>query len=1058
MAMRWVSFLLLLVLASCTSSSTLTVAEAIDEAALLAFKSAAVSGASHDDVLASWNSSGAGAGGFCSWEGVTCGAKHRRVVALQLAARGLTGVLSPAIGNLSFLRTLNLSSNGFSGDIPASIGRLHRLTVLDLSRNTFSGELAAANLTSCTNLEAMNLYVNKLSGPLPRELGDKLTRLRRLHLWNNNLTGTIPASLANLSSLISLALMSNQLDGTVPRLGGNLGRLNFIGLDDNYLSGEPLASLYNLSSLGVLQITDNMFHGGIPVETGSSFPSVWSFNIGGNQFTGAIPASLSNLTALIELELQLNRLSGYVPHTLGRLRALKDLLLYGNMLQADNNKGWEFITSLSNCTQLWVLAIGRNTDFTGQVPNSIGNLSMTLQELRLSYTGISGSIPSAIFNLVNLSFLDLGNTSISGMIPESIGKLGNIVELGLYNTDLSGPIPSSFGNLSQLSSVSATNNNLEGPIPESIGNLKNLFFLDLSLNRLNGSVPREISQLPVLSILDLSYNSLSGPLPSEIGRLINLNQLVLSGNRLFGEIPDSTGECAVLQQLLLDNNSFVGSIPQSLKDIKGLNVVNLSFNELSGPIPDALASILNLRQLNLAHNNLSGFIPKELQNLTSLLELDLSFNNLQGEVPEKGIFRNVANLSIIGNNELCGGIPQLHLPPCYKNYVKRKRSRRLKSLTIALATTSALLFLAFVIALIQLICKRLRLRQHNPLQSPIIQEQHERVSYHAIENGTNRFSEVNLLGKGSFGAVYKCTFLDEGTVAAVKVFDLEQSGSTRSFVAECEALRRVRHRCLIKIITCCSSINHQGQEFKALVLEFMPNDSLNVWLHPRSEMPNLSNTLSLTQRLNIAVDVMDAMDYLHNYCQPPIIHCDLKPSNILLAEDMSARVGDFGISRILPESASRSLQNSNSTIGIRGSIGYVAPEYGEGSSVSTLGDVYSMGILLLEMFTGRSPTDDMFQGSLDLHKFSEDALPDRIWEIVDPTMWMHRDAYNSTTRSRIQNCLVSIIELGISCSKKQPRERIPIKDAAIEVHAIRDSYLKVARSLLVENEVAETLS
>ena len=127
---------------------------------------------------------------------------------------------------------------------------------------------------------------------------------------------------------------------------------------------------------------------------------------------------------------------------------------------------------------------------------------------------------------------------------------------------------------------------------------------------------------------------------------------------------------------------------------------------------------------------------------------------------------------------------------------------------------------------------------------------------------------------------------------AVKVFDLEQSGSTKSFVAECEALRRVRHCCLMMVITCCSSINEQGQDFKALVFEFMPNGSLNRWLHIESGMPTLNNTLSLAQRLVISVDIMDALDYLHTHCRPPLIHCDLKPSNILLAEDMSAQVGD----------------------------------------------------------------------------------------------------------------------------------------------------------------------
>ena len=200
-----------------------------------------------------------------------------------------------------------------------------------------------------------------------------------------------------------------------------------------------------------------------------------------------------------------------------------------------------------------------------------------------------------------------------------------------------------------------------------------------------------------------------------------------------------------------------------------------------------------------------------------------------------------------------------------------------------------------------------------------------------------------MLGRGSYGMVYKCNLHDQGTIVAVKVFHIQQSGTTRSFVAECEALRRVRHCCLVKIITCCSSIDHQGQEFKALVFEFMPNGSLNNWFHPESNTPAQTNSLSLEQRLHIAVDIMDALDYHHNHCQPPIIHCDIKPSNILLAEDMSARVGDFGISRILPESASKTLQSSNSIAGIRGTIGYVAP----GNSNIYFFGIYTLFLVLM---------------------------------------------------------------------------------------------------------------
>ncbi|KAG2586963.1 hypothetical protein PVAP13_5NG087681 [Panicum virgatum] len=882
----------------------------------------------------------------------------------------------------------------------------------------------------------MDLRINNLNGNVPPEIGDKLKSLNFLDLRRNNITGGIPESLTNLSSLTTLDLSENQLKGTIPTSLGILKNLHFLSLAFNNLSGDLPASLYNLSSMNIMQVNFNMLTGSIITDIGSRFPSMKIFNFASNQFTGHIPASLSNLTSLQVVYLSQNILSGYVPHTVGKLQALRILHLDINMLEANNRKGWEFITSLSNCSQLQQLIISSNTALTGHLPSSIVNLSTTLQWLRFSDTSIWGSIPAAIGNLVGLERLYAHDTSISGVIPDSIGMLGNLMELYLYNTSLSGQIPSSIGNLSKLVNFYAFHSNLMGPIPASIQKLRSIFSLDLSNNRLNGSISKEIFKLPHFSLtyLNLAYNSLSETLPSEVGNLGNLNFMILSGNHLSGEIPESIGECTVLQELWLDNNLFNGSIPRSLN--KGLIVLNLAMNELSGTIPETIGNIRGLQQMSLAHNNLSGPIPAILQNLASLSVLDLSSNNLQGEVPKEGIFRNLANLSITRNNKLCGGTPQLHLTPCKIDSAKQNRRHKMRYLTIALTTTSALLLVAMTVALIHLIYKK----KKSPIQPSIVEEQYERTSYHALENGTNGFSEANLLGKGSFGAVYKCALQGEGTIVAVKVLNLQQSGSTKSFIAECEALRWVRHRCLIKIITCCSSINKHGQDFKALVFEFMPNGSLHSWLHKESDMPSLNNTLSLAQRLDIAVDIIDALDYLHNHCQPPIVHCDLKPSNILLADDMSVRVGDFGISRILQENASRTLQNSNSTIGIRGSIGYIAPEYNQGSSVTTLGDVYSLGILLLEIFTGRSPIDDMFTGSLDLHKYSEDALPDKIWEIADTTMWLHTEIYDNNTRNRIENCLGHVISLGISCSRKQPRERTLIRDAATEMHTIRDSY------------------
>lgn len=410
-------------------------------------------------------------------------------------------------------------------------------------------------------------------------------------------------------------------------------------------------------------------------------------------------------------------------------------------------------------------------------------------------------------------------------------------------------------------------------------------------------------------------------------------------------------------------------------------VLSFSDNRFSGAIPPSLSNLSALIKLGLAGNGFIGYVPPALGKLQGLTDLYLNDNRLEANDRQGWelitFLTNCSQLQhlVLGNNSFSGKLPT-----------------SIANLSTTLQTLYCMI---------------------------------------------------------SYGAVYKCTLHEKGITAAVKVFNIRQSGSTRSFVAECEALQRVRHRSLIKIITCCSSIDPQGQEFKALVFEFMPNGNLKDWLHPASKIQSLSNTLSLAQRLDIAVDIMDALDYLHNQCQPLIIHCDLKPSNILLAEDMSARVGDFGISKILPDETSKTQLNSISFTGLRGSIGYLAPEYGEGRNVSTLGDVYSLGILLLEMFTGRSPTDDMFKDSFDLHKFAEAALPDRVLEVADPAIWLHeaKGKDPAMVRSRSETCLVSAIGVGVSCSMHQPRERMAIRDAASEMRAIRDAYLMVATSL-----------
>ena len=197
------------------------------------------------------------------------------------------------------------------------------------------------------------------------------------------------------------------------------------------------------------------------------------------------------------------------------------------------------------------------------------------------------------------------------------------------------------------------------------------------------------------------------------------------------------------------------------------------------------------------------------------------------------------------------------------------------------------------------------------------------VSYKMLHQVTNGFSLDNLIGSGSFGSVYKGVLDQEERLVAIKVLNLQNKDASKSFMAECKVLRNVRHRNLIKILTCCSSINYNGDDFKALDFEFMTNGSLEMWLHPMIDSNNQSKNLSVLQRLIIAIDVAFALNYLRNRCEQKIIHCDLKPSNILLDSDMIAHVSDFGLSRLLT-TLNDSSQECTSTIGLKGSIGYAA--------------------------------------------------------------------------------------------------------------------------------------
>lgn len=872
-------------------------------------------------MLTSWNRTATH--NLCNWQGVSCSHKHVRVAKLDLQGLSMKGSISPRIGNLSFLRFINLGNNSFSGEIPPEIGRLFRLQHLNLTNNAFTGQIPAG-LSNCSELEIVEFGNNKLIGRIPEELGS-LTKLVYLQLGKNNLTGTIPPSLGNLSSLRHFSTAYNHLVGSIPDDFGRLRSLSILAVAANELSGIISPSFYNISSITIISTASNRFRGSLPSTIGLTLPNLQLLAISSNQLSGPIPLSLTNASKLQALVLSTNYFSGAVPSNVGNI--LTDLwwLGFGNNNLGSNSTGdLDFLSSLKNCSRLKILDFSSN-QFGGVLPAGIANLSSQLSQLYLGNNQLYGAInggAAALEKYTDLNVLDMEGNLFAGTIPSYFGRFHKMEGMSLSGNRLYGPIPSSFGNLTRLSELYLSENELEGSIPPSIGNCKSLQYLDISQNNLAGVIPKQLTDLSSLSLLlNLSHNSLTGNIPAEIGNLRAINSLDVSANHLFGKIPETIGGCISLEYLSLQGNNFEGSIPSSLAALKGL------------------------KHLDLSRNNLSGNIPKDLQDLMFLIYLNISFNDLEGEVPKRGAFGNSSAISIVGNsNRLCGGVPELHIPACPIINIKRgsimSPALRLTLIVVVSAVLPTLL-LSYILALL---CWRRKLRNGRESSSSSLtakdlgKHQIYKVTFKMLYQATNGFASDNLVGFGSFGSVYKGLFLipdAERIVVAVKVLDLRRNGASKSFLAECKALRNIRHRNLVKIITSCSSLDYNGNEFKALVFEFMENASLDEWLHPKKEDENIhARNLNLIQLLNIAMDVAYAFHYLHHQCQPPVVHCDLKPSNVLLDTDMVAHVGDFGISRLLiSTNSSNGVPHSNtSTSGLKGSIGYAAP----GSSFSSL--------------------------------------------------------------------------------------------------------------------------
>ncbi|XP_073059641.1 uncharacterized protein [Primulina eburnea] len=909
---------------------------------------------------------------------------------LYLGGNNLVGGIPVGIGNLSRIEMLTVMNNSISWEIPSVIFNLSSLIVLDLSSNNLSGSLPLD--IQLPNLEVLELGSNRLTGQIfPNLLSCR--KLSILSLSNNKFTGAIPKQVGNLTQLKSLDLGDNKITGEIPSELGKL-KLEMLYLSTNGLFGSIPVSIFNISMLTELELSNNHFRGQLPRNMGISLPNLETLTLGSNNLSGTIPNTINNASMLTIISIENNSFTGMVPD-FGNLRLLKWLFLEGNNLNGENpNQELRFISSLANCPYFESLDLSLN-QLNGILPTSLGNLSKSLWSFVAAGCHIKGSIPPTIGNLTGLKSLNLDGNELTGLIPKTVGELTQIEQLFLRQNRLQGHIPTELCQLNRLSELYLSENMLNGTIPTCFGDLKALSRVFLDSNRLTSVIPN-LWNIAGLFELNLSTNFLSGNIPLEIPNLKSLQNLDLSWNLFSGDIPINIGFLQSLENLSFAHNNLQGSIPQSTRDLRGLV------------------------SLDLSHNNISGHIPKSLESLMFLSYLDLSYNRLEGEIPNGGPFLNFTAQSFTMNYALCGDV-RLQVPPCHLEDVDTYSSKHVSFVKYILAPT------VLAIVAVSLSIWILRRRKPNKKQNQVENSSiisWRRISYHELRQATKDFSEVSIIGRGSFGSVYEGTLTD-GLNIAVKVFNVQPERAIKSFEVECEVMSSIRHKNLVRIISCCTNM-----DFKALVLEYMPNGSLEKWLY------SSNNSLDLLQRLNIAIDVALALEYLHHGILLPIIHCDLKPSNILIDKDMTAHVGDFGIAQIFGEE-----EAFRQTITLA-TIGYMAPEYGSEGKVSTSCDIYSYGIILLELFTSKKPTEDMFTEEMSLKDWVHKALQENIVTEIAAAGLLEQENQHFSEK---EQCLSSIFDLAMKCLAISPRERIKMIDIVMTLRKIKSSFLAITR-------------
>lgn len=810
----------------------------------------------------------------------------------------------------------------------------------------------------------------------------------------------------------------------------------------------------------------------------SSDGRVTAVQVGKKSLTGKLAPEVRNLTELMRLEVFSNKLSGPLPSLAG-LSSLQVLLLHGNnfaSIPADFFKGltalvavsldenplapWPLPADLAACTSLTNFS-ANSVNVTGTLPEFLGSLP-SLRQLSLAMNLLSGPVPPSLAG-APLEVLWLNGQHGSPGFTGSISFVANMTkaqQLWLHSNDFTGPLPD-FSGLSSLYDLNLRDNQLTGPVPESLVNLKSLNNVGLGNNLLQGPTPVFATWV--------------------VPDMKGINQFCL---------PDAGKPCDPRVNLLLEvaagfmypaklAEGWKGNDPCSNYigvECNNGNITSLNFANkgLTGSISPSIGKIATLEKLILSNNNITGTVPKELAALPALKTVDLSNNNLYGDIPA---FRKNVMLITTGNPNIGKDAPAPSAPGGSSNSSAPgdgsgggNRGSSSSSVGIIVGSVFGAIAGLGLIAALGFYCHKRKQKPFGRVQSPHAMVIHPRhsgsdpdmvkitvargnanggaatseasqassgprdihvveagnmvISIQVLRNVTNNFSQDNILGRGGFGTVYKGE-LHDGTKIAVKRMESGVMGNKglNEFKSEIAVLTKVRHRNLVSLLGYCLDGNE-----RILVYEYMPQGPVSQHLFEWKEH-NLQ-PLEWKRRLSIALDVARGVEYLHSLAQQTFIHRDLKPSNILLGDDMKAKVADFGLVRLAPaDGKCVSIETR-----LAGTFGYLAPEYAVTGRVTTKADVFSFGVILMELVTGRRALDET-QPEDSMHLvtwFRRMQLnQDTFRKAIDMTIDLDEETFASVS---------TVAQLAGHCCAREPHQRPDMGHAVNVLSTLSDVW------------------